>query len=67
MYRLEGEGMWVVLGERQESRFTARVASWETLSGAPANEKTSIFPATQQEPELLLIGQFIHVTSLTFT
>ena len=48
-------------------RFTARVASWETLSGAPASEKTGIFPATQQEPKLLLIGQFIHVTSLAFT
>ena len=34
---------------------------------ANACEKTSIFPATQQEPKLLLIGQFIHVTSLAFT
>ena len=34
----------ILLGERQQSRFTARVASWETLSGATAREKTSIFP-----------------------
>ena len=37
------------------------------LSGAPASEKTNIFPAVQQETKLLLIGQFIHVTSLSFT
>ena len=29
--------------------------------------KLAFFPAAQQEPELLLTGQFIHVTSLTFT
>ena len=34
--------------------------------GAPASEKTSIFPAAQQKPKLLLISQFIHVTSFAF-
>ena len=29
--------------------------------------KPALFPAAQQEPKLLLIGQFIHVTSLAFT
>ena len=29
--------------------------------------KLAFFPAAQQEPKLLLIGQFIHVTSLAFT
>ena len=28
--------------------------------------KLAFFPAAQQEPKLLLIGQFIHVTSLAF-
>ena len=32
-----------ILGERHKSSFTARVASWEALSGAPASEKTGIF------------------------
>ena len=29
--------------------------------------KLAFFPAAQQEPKLLLIGQFIHVNSLAFT
>ena len=37
--------LWRVfsLGERQLNRFTARVAPWETLSGAPASGETRIF------------------------
>ena len=37
------------------------------LIGAQAVKETNVLPAAQQEPELLLIGQFIHVTSFTFT
>ena len=40
----------------------SRIFLWKTRES-----KTSIFPAPQQEPKLLLIGQFIHVTSLAFT
>ena len=43
-----------------------KVASWDMLSSIQASEKTNMFSPTQQQWKLLLIRQFIQVTSFTF-